>query len=196
MEPTPKPHVSHWIAWSVIILVVGVAGFFGWRYFDEITTIYGNTFVASIRSYKKTTTATTATTTTDVTADWKTYTNTEFGFTFTFNDNIWKNYVVVEKTNPDDPTIVKNLYFAIPTTDKTWTDVKTGYAAPFAISVYKLADYNTAVQKGEITNATLITKNTQYAFTYGTWQATPSDLESQVSHIDVKGIMATFKFTK
>lgn len=84
MEPTPKPHVSHWIAWSVIILVVGVAGFFGWRYFDEITTIYDNTFVASIRSYKKTTTTPATTTTTDATADWKTYTNDTYKFSFKY----------------------------------------------------------------------------------------------------------------
>lgn len=87
MQPEPKKHVSHTIAWSLIALLAGSLAFGIWMYFSQISDIYDSTVAGSI-SHKKTTTTkpttTTKTTTTDATADWKTYTNDTYGFSFKY----------------------------------------------------------------------------------------------------------------
>lgn len=96
MQPEPKKHVSHAIAWSLIALLAGSLAFGIWAYFNQISDIYDNSLTISI-SHKKTTstkpTTTTATATTDATADWKTYTNDNYGFSFKYPEDWTKNEV-------------------------------------------------------------------------------------------------------
>lgn len=88
MQPEPKKHISHAIAWSLIALVVGLVTFGTWIYFNQISDIYDNTLTISI-SHKKTvtkpTTATTGSTATaNATADWKTYEIEKLGLSFKY----------------------------------------------------------------------------------------------------------------
>ena len=89
MEPTPKKHVSHAIAWSLIALLAGSLAFGIWTYFSQISDIYDNSLTISFSHKKTTTPATTTTTTsttatTDATADWKTYTNSRVKYSFKY----------------------------------------------------------------------------------------------------------------
>lgn len=98
MQPEPKKHVSHWIAWSFIALAVGLVAYGTWVYFDQIATIYDNTVI--VRVHKKTTTTkpTATATTTDATADWQTYANATYGFSFKYP----KDWSVTNKTGGKD----------------------------------------------------------------------------------------------
>lgn len=96
MEQTPKKHVSHVIAWSLIALFAGSLAFGIWMYSNQIDTIYAGSVNLSV-THKKTaattgtttatTGATTGTTTTDNTADWKTYTDTTYGYSVKYPSN-------------------------------------------------------------------------------------------------------------
>lgn len=92
MQPEPKKHVSHAIAWSLIALLAGSLAFGIWAYFNQISDIYDNSFTISV-THKKTaatkpTTATTGTTiATDATADWKTYADTTYGYSVKYPSN-------------------------------------------------------------------------------------------------------------
>jgi len=102
MEPTHRPHVSHTIAWSLIALFAGSLAFGIWMYSNQIDTIYAGSVSISV-THKKTaatkpTTATTGTTITDATADWQTYTNSTYNFSFKYP----KDWTVTNKTGGKD----------------------------------------------------------------------------------------------
>lgn len=105
--------------------------------------------------------------------DWKTYTNSKYGFTMTFPE-AWKGYRVFETTLSDGSIA---LYVAVPTTDATWKEEKIddGYASLFAISVLTPEQW-TAAQAAGGPMDTYITKNSQYVFTWSPGQAAPTDL--------------------
>lgn len=127
------------------------------------------------------------------TADWKIYTNENYGFTLTFNNN-WQGYKVEQDTtNFDDNGIHYRFY--LPTTDKDYSTDKVGYVSPFVISVYKLADWE-KLQKEEGPKGILIDKNDKYAFGYSTWQDSPEDLVDAITIAEIKKIIDTFEFTE
>ena len=99
MEPTPKPHVSSMIAWSLIALFAGSLAFGIWMYSNQIDTIYAGSATISV-THKKTA-ATKPTTTTTTTAEWLTYTNTTYGYSIQYP----KELSYVESTDK------KNVYF-------------------------------------------------------------------------------------
>jgi len=101
MQPEPKKHVSHAIAWSLIALFAGSLAFGIWMYSNQIDTIYTGSTTISV-THKKTaatkpTTATSGTTVTDTTADWQIYTNATYGFSFKYPKD-WLTYQE-DKTN-------------------------------------------------------------------------------------------------
>lgn len=95
MQPEPKKHVSHAIAWSLIALLAGSLAFGIWMYSNQIDTIYTGSTTISV-THKKTaakpTTATTGIATTDKSAE-DVYINSEFGFSFTLPSD----YAVIEE---------------------------------------------------------------------------------------------------
>lgn len=92
MQPEPKKHVSHAIAWSLVALFAGSLVFGIWMYSSQIDTIYSGSANLSV-THKKTTakptTATTGKTATSTTADWQTYTNSTYNFSFKYPKD-WK----------------------------------------------------------------------------------------------------------
>lgn len=88
MQPQPK-HLSPWIAWSLLALVIGIAAFFVWNYYNDATAAWDNSVFSSLPTKHKTTTTTTpatstTTTSTSTTANWKTYTSTTNKFSFKY----------------------------------------------------------------------------------------------------------------
>jgi hypothetical protein len=101
MNQKSKKHISPWIAWAVVALMAGIAGFCIWYYFDQVTTAYENSFITSS---KKSPTKKTTTTATD-TADWKTYENKKVGFEFQYPGNL--------EIYPQDPKGTPNEFISV-----------------------------------------------------------------------------------
>ncbi len=122
--------------------------------------------------------------------DWKTYTNTEYGFQVTLTD-AWKGYRVIKKASVGLSDSY-NLYFEVPIKDKNYSD-KLGYAAPMAISVYPKTVW-AQIQQENAPMGTYIAENSNYVFAYSHWQDSPAELRN----VDFKitQIISTFKFTK
>jgi hypothetical protein len=82
--------------------------------------------------------------------------------------------------------------FYLPTKDTSYKTDKTGYASPFVISVYKLADWE-AMSKDDQTKFTVISKDDKYEYVYGTWDKAPSDLENTITNTEIKKVIDTFE---
>lgn len=78
MEPTPKKHLSPWIAWSIVLLVAGAAGFATWFYWDKVDS--ASEFSVSVSTKKSADTAEE----TEATDGWLTYTNTTYGYSIEY----------------------------------------------------------------------------------------------------------------
>lgn len=126
------------------------------------------------------------------TKDWKTYTNTEYGFQLTFTDE-WMGYKVVKTT----PSYLSNPYvnyaIQIPTSDHAY---KTGYATPFSVTVYPLSmlKYLSSGDSERAQNSKL-GQNNSYLFTNsdGSWQDIPTEYRGK--NMQIPQILSTFKFT-
>lgn len=158
MENQPKKHLSPWIAWSIVILVAGVAGFAVWFYWNQIDTICDNINITAVKktSTDKTKTATT-TADTSATADWKTYTSTDYGFTIKYP----KDWVVSEITA--STTSNPGIALASPTTvsnrsqwEAPQNDINITYAATVATDVMNVLN-----KLGATTLDEYITKNNE-----------------------------------
>ena len=130
----------------------------------------------------------------DETADWKTYTNSDYGFQLKFTD-VWEGYQV-RKSGPaigkdGEALSMASFSFRVPTTSKIYTDSfgKDGFATVFNISVYTKQQWN---KTGG--GLPLLAKNDQYVFSYASWQDPPEDLVSK--NLNLQGIYSSFKFTK
>lgn len=80
MEEKPKKYISSWIAWSIIALAVGITGFATWYQWNQIDTITSSMTISIVKK-----SATTAKTATDANnTEWKTYTNTTYGYSIDY----------------------------------------------------------------------------------------------------------------
>lgn len=176
--PPAKPARFLRVVWMVLIGIVVLAGAaYGWM------KLYPSSPVA-LESVSPSPAATA-----DATADWKTYTNTEYGFSLALTD-AWKEYRVTSRSDVVYPS-VKYLVFEVPTTDLTW-EGGIGYAAPFTIGVYTLADWQKVQAEGGPVPA-LVEQNASYVFAYSMWQDVPKDLGNV--NFQISQILSTFKFT-
>ncbi len=124
-------------------------------------------------------------------ASWKSYTNADYGFSFTFPNDAWKNFVAAPVT-PSDGSATKYIYYCVPTTDTSWADsCAKGKAAPVSIGVYTVAQWNTIKDDGSPESLSDVAQNSTYVFTFSTWQATPSDLAN--TNFDTKSISSSLK---
>lgn len=140
-----------------------------------------NTNVAVANSNENTNTAVVTNSNTNINAntnavvDWKAYTNTTYGFTLTLPNDAWKNYKVISYS-PTDNVATKYLYFAVPTTDANWSELRgeKGYASPIAVAVYTIAQW-TAAQDDPLVGEP-VGQNSKYVYTIDGWQDSPTDL--------------------
>jgi len=133
----------------------------------------------------------------NATTNWKAYSNSTYGFSFTFPNDNWKNYKVFEYT-PTDKSVTKDLFFAVPTTDTTWSELNSsggnvpkGYFSPMVITVYTPAQWATA--KNQPLTGNSVGQNSNYVFTITSSQDAPTDLHSAGFDVDVNTIKRSFK---
>lgn len=107
MESLTKKHLSPWIAWSLVALFAGLAAFVTWYYYDQVSTVYDNATSFGVNVSKKAATTTPAAT--SATADWKTYTNDTYGFSFKY-PSLWESAKSEVTTKPGDEVSSDFIY--------------------------------------------------------------------------------------
>jgi len=116
----PKPAVSKWLWISLIVVVLGAAGYFGWYYLKgpgkKVATSTTSTTPTSTTTTPSSTTTTPTTTTTDKTADWKTYNNSTYGISVKYPTD----WTLAEKTFSKNGDVLATL-----TSPETTTAAKT-----------------------------------------------------------------------
>jgi len=132
----------------------------------------------------------------DETADWKTYTSTDYGFTLTFSD-LWKGYEVKKlETDWNLDKTIPTYYFNVPTQDKNVVAGEynsAGFASIFAVSVLTKSQW-AAYQAGEGPKPSVeLARNDTHVFTYSQSQDRPED--TAAIYADVKNVIKTFKLT-
>lgn len=155
----------------------------------EVNVFESNSTTAPAATSTSSTSASTATAPV-TTADWKAYTNADYGFHLTFTDP-WQGYKF--KKVPITGTVA-TYYVNVPTTDpfyQTATEHSdAGYAAPFAISVINKAEW-TGSHEQMIDFGSKIAENANYVFTYGQWQAAPTDIGEIIGN-SIKTVIDSF----
>ena len=128
-----------------------------------------------------------STTKTDTTDSWKTYSNSDYGFTLTFGD-LWKGYRV--KAIAIDSANTMTYHFTMPYSGiieaSETNDV--GYYSIFFINVFTKDEYNKTERKG-----LLLGSNKSYVFTYGGPQESVEALKALQA--DFTNVVSTFKLT-
>jgi|GEM_PF-1597739 hypothetical protein len=123
----------------------------------------------------------------EVPSDWKTYTNSQYGFELTFTDK-WKGYKVQTQVNKDD-TIYK---FQLPATSSTESLAdKNGYLSPFTIDVWNKSAWDNLPDYQKLGDDSM--KNNSYVFVVSYFNDPPSGFSRTDLQIDQ--ILSTFKFT-
>lgn len=136
-----------------------------------------------------------------VTADWKTYTNTDYGFQLTFTDD-WKDYKIEKDTsaytmqNLGTKKAVYNL--KVPSTDTKAGG--TGFENLFNISVWNITDWDNAaaiadegIGQGDNNIGDLIGKTSQYAISYHVTYQDISTVVREKFNPLIPALIQTFK---
>ncbi len=191
---------TKWLLLIFSVITVVFLGYYVWKTLyapgPNITIMLGRTNTPAATTTKTTTTTTTPAAT-PVVAAWKTYTNTDYGFTLTLGD-LWQGYEV-KKLVPTDGMALAYYYFNMPTTDADYANATSsssaGFASVFAISVMTPAQWTALQADGGPINDTIITQNTNssYIIGYQHGQAYPQTLAANASNIAT--VIATFKNT-
>jgi hypothetical protein len=142
---------------------------------------------------KKTTTSTPSTssttpstTKTDDTDSWKTYADSDYGFTLTFGD-LWKGYKV-KKFNGVTGALM-TYSFTTPFSGIEASDINdAGYYALFTVTVRTKDQYNALENKG-----VLLGTSSSYVFTYAVSQESVETLKALQA--DVTNVASTFKLS-
>ena len=167
---------------GLIAIFAAVVVFFGgaltyWTYNDPNS--YSSSLDATVVS--KTNTNTNA----SETADWKTYTNTKYGFGLTFTDD-WKDYTITE-TLTENPTSTDSLAYLqidVPTTNnKNVMD----------IYVYLPASYEACLKAQDPGPGILLGRNDNYVFTYRPANGLQGEEAEIFYHSLIPNLAKTFK---
>ena len=183
------PHTDHEhasVSLKVLLLIFGVllAVTLGYMVWDQ-NTASDATDNSAPKVKEEATTETT--TTADETADWKTYTNSDYGFTLTFGE-LWKGYKVKSSTIDSASTIT--YHFTMPYSGYEASEINDkGYYPVLSVNIFTKDEYNKVENKG-----LLLGSNNSYVFTYGGAQDNVKALEALQA--DVANVASTFKLTK
>jgi len=205
MEPSTPPAVRPGLLIILIVIVLAGAGYFAWYFIgqNQAVPMPVDTFTPVARITTATQTISPSpspsvsispsvspspSATTSV--NWKNYKNSVYGFSFTFPGDQWKDYKAFEVI-PEDKSAAKYIYFAVPTTDKTWkeSNVGAGYASAMAVAVYTKAQWDQV--KNEPNIGAPAGQNDMYVFTVTQAQAAPTDLIN--TKFGISSIDSSFK---
>lgn len=184
---------------AIVFLVVGYwAGTMQGE--EDVATEAETSATAVISSTATTSVSTTASTIS--TADWKIYTNSEYGFSLTFNDK-WKGYEVINRDSfTGSGKAMYDIY--MPTTSKVWQSEKANYASMFVITIYDRIAYNKLLTEvntesddpSELSFSTKLAENADYVATVSYGQDYPQDLIDAGLDKNSQVIASTFQFVK
>lgn len=186
MNPTqPSPMIRTWLLLVLIIVVIGAGLYYYFAIFNQKSTSPTSSSTPTLTPSTQASPKASASASTSLI-----YTNSTYKFSLTFPAS-WKGYKMKEKVFTGE---VITYYVTIPTNDPSATASDSndaGYYAPFAISVYTLAQWD-AVQAEEGPKPDLITKNATYAFGWSQANGIPaSDFGTKSG--DIKTIIDSFK---
>lgn len=196
-----KKSVLFWINIILIIILIALASFIGWKQYLQPYLSKNNSNktqpTAKVENNLDTTAPLNSKDSTDsISANGGdstqtntdlTYTNTKYGFTLTL-PSTWNGYKVTQ-TNDLDST--DKYEFSLPTTDPTWVDGK--FASQAILVVYTPAQWQ-LLQQSNGPVPTLIDQSSQYVFAYSSAQAEPNDLIDRLP--EVAQIIKTFKLNQ
>ncbi|MCR4278089.1 MAG: hypothetical protein NUV80_05070 [Candidatus Berkelbacteria bacterium] len=131
-----------------------------------------------------------STTKTDSTDSWKTYSNSDYGFTLTLGD-LWKGYKVKKAAPPDITGNVAVYSFTMPSTGNDASPINdAGYREVFSVKVFTPSQY---ANTPDGVRGVQLGSNSSYVYTYSTTQ---DAFEGQAAAVaDIKNVVATFKLT-
>jgi hypothetical protein len=197
MEPIsqPKKGMSSMTGILIALLAAIIAGAAVWAYYvyKVIPDLNATpTVISPVYSKPYSPVATTIST-----ANWKTYTNTKYGFTLTFTDK-WQGYKVKGETAGTSALATYRIF--VPTSSKTFSSEMPGYADPFVISIYKKTTYDNLKTDPNIpfdlNYGTKLADNGTYVATVAYWQDSPTDLQTSGLDKEVTTVAKSFQFTK
>jgi hypothetical protein len=146
----------------------------------------------STTSSTTTNSSATAATNSTATADWKTYTNSTYGFQLTFTDP-WEGYKVTESKS--DSNLTDAITFSMP--------YNNGANSFFVFSIIVLTPNQwSKVQNdrkindgGDLDAGIYLTKNSQYVFNSAAMNGIPPT-GINLTYTDIQNVLSTFKFTQ
>jgi hypothetical protein len=181
-----KGSAAVWVVWIILTILV-VGGLIYWFQFKKIPEL--NKKIDDLQDQVNQLQEQ-AQKPADETADWKTYTNTKYGFKLTFVD-VWKDYQVIE-TPSNDKFSSAYLRVWVPTTDASYSSGKKGFANPITFSIYAAANW-TKQQKESGPIPTLVGTTDNYTIGYSTWQDSPTDLTDKFAGTVFKDLINSFE---
>ncbi len=189
------------LALSTAVVFLSLGYWAGTMQGEEDAATEAETSATAVVSSTATTSASTTASTVS-TADWKTYTNSEYGFSLTFNDK-WKGYEVINRDSfTGSGKAMYDIY--MPTTSKVWQSEKANYASMFVITIYDRIAYNKLLAEvntesddpSELSFSTKLAENANYVATVSYGQDYPQDLIDAGLDKNSQVIASTFQFVK
>lgn len=176
--------LKFWLTVFAIVLVVALSYLVWVSNTTPDTTDSSAVTKKTTASTPSTSSTTPSTTKTDNTDSWKTYTNSEYGFTLTFGD-LWKGYKVNESTIDSASTIT--YHFTMPYSGIEASETNDeGFYPILSVNIFTKDEYNKVENKG-----LLLGSNNSYVFTYGGSQESVETLKALQA--DVTNVASTFK---
>ena len=167
------------------IVLVGVLGYLVWDYQTAPDT--ADYSVPKLTKQTDSTPAAETETEADETAEWKTYSNTEFGFGLTFNEK-WEGYKVKEVKRTEN---TKSIYFTMPLSGHAASEANAAdYYPVLTIAVYTEEQYDALAGTNR---GVKIAASDNYVFSYYGSQETIDALKAVQD--DIANIVGTFKLT-
>jgi hypothetical protein len=186
---------------SVVITVVIVGGGVFWIMQNQINNIRSNNQSQMDTLNKQIATLKSAVTT----ASWENYTNSEYGFSLTF-DSLWQNYKVFDwLSNQGDVLPAKDVVdICLPSSANKVAmplSAEAGFACPIKINVYDSSTYQSlsaqsASDQGMNAAAGQIlgTRNGLTFVLGAEWASQPTDL-SAITDQEINNVVSSFKLT-
>ena len=166
MNQASQPTASKWLRNALIVIIVVVAGYFGWYYISGPGK-----------------------------ADWYTYNNTQYGFQLSFTDK-WKGYTTkptgLITQNNINSGILAQYYINVPAAN--YYPAANGEMEVLAITIYTPDAYiNAQIPTGGPGPGTLMGKTDKYVVTYDAASGLTGDPATEFYNTLIPNLAKTFK---